>query len=318
MTTTLVTGSHGWVGSHLRRLLRSHGQQVIGVGRRPRTASDGERYLPVDLRDAQATSALVDAVRPETVFHLAATLPQRGPEVDDLVADTVQTTYNLCQALRAHAGSGPTRLVLVGSSAQYGAVPPEQNPITEQTLPRPFGAYGHAKAAAESLALAMAADGRIRVTATRPFNHIGPGADASTVAGALAVRVADVLAGRRDRLRVADLDAVRDFTDVRDVARAYVELARADAASGIYNVCSGSGVTVRTILETLLDLAGLDSSTVEVVDGESGVRRQVGSAARLAAEVGWKAEIPLRDSLRALLAGLTDGQRPHTDEKGAA
>ncbi|MGC5330507.1 NAD-dependent epimerase/dehydratase family protein [Micromonospora sp. DT62] len=318
MTTALVTGSHGWVGSHLRRLLRSRGHHVVGAGRRPRTAADGERYLQVDLRDAEATSALVGAVRPEVVFHLAATVPQRGPEIDDLVADTVQTTYNLCRALRATAGSGPPRLVLVGSSAQYGAVPPEQNPITEQTLLRPLGAYGHAKAAAESLALAMATDGRIRVTATRPFNHIGPGADATTVAGALAVRVADVLAGRRDRLRVADLDAVRDFTDVRDVARAYVELAEADTAGGIYNVCSGSGVAVRTILETLLDLAGLDDSAVEVGDGGSGLRLQVGSAGRLAAEVGWKAEIPLRDSLRDLLAELTDGHRPQTDEEGAA
>ncbi|MFG1775888.1 NAD-dependent epimerase/dehydratase family protein [Micromonospora sp. NPDC049048] len=318
MTTALVTGSHGWVGTHLRHLLRSYGHQVVGTGRRSRTAPDGERYLPVDLRDARATSALVDAVRPEVVFHLAATLPQRGPDTEDLVADTVLTTYNVCRALRATTGSAPARLILVGSSAQYGAVPPEQNPITERTPLRPLGAYGHAKAAAESLAFAMAADGRIRVTATRPFNHVGPGADTTTVAGALAMRVADVLAGRRDRLRVADLDAVRDFTDVRDIARAYVKLAQPHRAGGIYNVCSGAGVTVRTVLETLLDLAGLDGATVEVADGGSDVRCQVGSAARLATEVGWQPTIPLRVSLRDLLAEMIDGHRPQTDEEGAA
>ncbi|MCM0675200.1 NAD-dependent epimerase/dehydratase family protein [Micromonospora phytophila] len=313
MRTVLVTGSHGWVGGHLRDLLVRRGDRVVGVGRRPRTASGAERYLRVDLRDARETAAAVDAVRPDVVFHLAATIPQQGASADDVVADAVLATHHVCRALRAAAdGGAPPRLVLVGSSAQYGAVPRERNPITEETLPRPLGAYGHAKAAAESVALAMAADGRIEVTAARPFNHVGPGEGSGTVAGALAGRVAEVLAGRRDRVRVADLDAVRDFTNVRDIAAAYLELAETGTTGRIYNVCSGLGVPVRTVLETLLDLAGLDHSVVEVAPGASEVRLQVGSADRLVTETGWKAATPLRDSLRDLLAELTN--RPQIDD----
>ncbi|MEU5959720.1 NAD-dependent epimerase/dehydratase family protein [Micromonospora parva] len=306
MSTTLVTGSHGWVGTHLRRLVAANGERVVGLGRRPRQAGPGETYHQLDLHDPAAVRARLQAVRPDVVFHLAATLPQRGASGADVVADAVHTTYNLCQELRrVDTRSGrPARLVLAGSSAQYGAVPPELNPITEQTLPRPVGAYGHAKAAAESLALALGADGRIAVVAARPFNHVGPGEDGATVAGSLARRVADVVAGRADRVQVADLDAVRDFTDVRDVARAYVELAELGRAGEIYNVCSGSGVTVRRVLEILLDLAGLDWSVVDVVAGHSDLRCQVGSAAKLAAETPWKAETPLRDSLRGLLTEL--------------
>ncbi|MEV6372429.1 NAD-dependent epimerase/dehydratase family protein [Micromonospora musae] len=317
MTTTLVTGSHGWVGTHLRRLLADRGHRVVGLGRRPWPADHGEQYLKVDLREASQVDAAVRAVRPDVVIHLAAALPQRGSGVEDLVADAVQATHNLCRALRATGttSGSPARLVLAGSSAQYGAVPPELNPVTEETLPRPVGAYGHAKAAAESLALALGTDGRIAVTAARSFNHVGPGEDTATVTGALAARVAEVLAGRAARLRAADLDAVRDFTDVRDVARAYVELAELGRAGRIYNVCSGSGVSVRELLDTLLDLAGLDWSAVEVVDGGSDVRCQVGTAGRLMAETPWKAEIPLRASLRELLAELTSGFGPTTDEE---
>ncbi|MEV4709767.1 NAD(P)-dependent oxidoreductase [Micromonospora sp. NPDC049374] len=311
MTTTLVTGSHGWVGHHLRRQLVARGHNVVGVGRRQRTVPAGERYLQLNLRDAPAVAAAVDAIRPTVVLHLAATVPQRNSSLTDVVADAVESTYNLCRALRTADVGTPPHLVLAGSAAQYGGVPSAENPISEDTLPRPLNTYGHAKAAAESLALAMAADGRLRVTVARPFNHVGPGESSATLAGALASRIAAVLAGRSDRVQVADLDAVRDFTDVRDVARAYVELAEISQAEDIYNVCSGSGVTVRTVLETLLDLANLDHRVVELIEGRSAIRFQVGSAERLAARTGWKAEIPLRESLRELLTELTD--RPAHD-----
>lgn len=317
MITALVTGSHGWVGTHLRRLLAERGDQVVGVGRRPEVAGPGETYVRVDLAEAGEVGALVDRVRPEVIFHLAAATPQREPDVGRLVVDSVEPTQHLCRALREAAsrvdGYRP-RLVLAGSSAQYGAVPPEQNPIGEETLPRPVGAYGHAKAAAESIALALASDGLVSVTAARSFNHVGPGERTHTVAGALAARVADVLHGRAGRVRVSDLDAVRDFTDVRDVARAYLALADSGLSHTTYNVCSGSPVTVRALLADLLDLAGLDWSVVEVVPGRGVVRHQVGSAERIEAATSWRAVTPLRQSLTELLAEKT-AEINRTDEQ---
>jgi GDP-4-dehydro-6-deoxy-D-mannose reductase len=316
VTTALVTGSHGWVGTHLRRLLVERGHHVVGVGRRPEVAGPDETYARVDLRVASEVTALVERTRPDVVFHLAAATPQREPDVGRLVAECVDTTQHLCQALRNAAARDDAyrpQLILAGSSGQYGAVPPEQNPITEDSLPRPVGAYGHAKAAAESIAFALASDGLVSVIAARPFNHVGPGERSGTVAGALATRVADVLLGRADRVRVADLDAVRDFTDVRDVARAYVALADGGLAGSTYNVCSGSPTTVRAILADLLDLAGLDWSVVEVIPGRSSIPYQVGSAERIEAATSWKAEIPLRQSLADLLAEKMAGTN-QTDE----
>ncbi|WP_232534255.1 NAD-dependent epimerase/dehydratase family protein [Plantactinospora sp. KBS50] len=298
----LVTGSHGWVGTHICRLLAGQGHRVVGVGRRPQTMAG--RYLQFDLHDAAAVDVALDEVRPDVVFHLAGATPQREPEVGRLVADCVGGTYSIGHALRtvARRYRYRPRLVLAGSSAQYGAVPWEQNPVSEQALPRPTGAYGHAKLAAEATAFALAADGHIEVVAARAFNHVGPGETVGTVAGALARRIADVAAGRSSRVRVGDLDAVRDFTDVRDIARAYLAMAQKGKSGDAYNVCSESGVAIRTVLDILLALANLDHSVVDLGADRGGIGHQVGSAGRLRGETGWTPRIPLRQSLRDLLA----------------
>jgi len=320
MTSTLVTGSSGWVGTHLRRILTDRGFHVVGLGRNPVVGGCAESYVLADLRDPDKTTSTVTRVRPDIVFHLAASTPQRAPDVTTLVADCALTTYNVCTALRtaADAHDYRPRLILAGSSAQYGAVPREDNPISEQTPTWPSGAYGRAKVAAEELALAMAADGRISVTAARPFNHVGPGERPTTVAGALARRVADVVVGRAKRVHVMNLDVVRDYTDVRDIARAYIELAEKELPNNVYNICSNRAVTVRMVLERLLDVAGLDWSIVEATSSTGEVPFQVGSPHRLESQTQWKAEIPLSQSLRELLGEVMAEAADDGARKGTA
>jgi len=302
MSTALVTGGFGFVGTPLRGLLRGAGWSVAAAGRSARPAPAAERYFAVELTDPAAVAEVLDAVRPDVVFHLAASTPQRAPAVEDLVADAVGATQALCTAMRRVGGRA--RLVLAGSSAQYGSVRRADNPVTEDTPGRPVTVYGFAKAAAEATALALALDGVFELVPVRAFNHIGPGEPTSTVAGAFAARIRAVLDGRAERMTAAGLDTVRDFTDVRDIARGYLALAERARPGRVYHLCSGRPTSVGEVLDGLLAAAGLDRTVVDVAPGDSGgIPYQVGSPARVTAETGWTAGIPLAASLMDLLKG---------------
>ena len=229
MTTALVTGSHGFVGRHLRDVLHARGWEVIGLSRadrRSEAAEEGERYVRADLTDTEVVAATLDAVRPDVVFHLAASpaFRQAGPaNVRKLVTDAVVGTFSLMSA--AAAISRPPLVVLAGSSAQYGALPIEENPISEDSRCNPVTPYGWAKAAAEATARAFAAGGSVDIIPVRAFNLIGPGEPPTTVASALATRIIAVLDGRSDEVQARDLSTVRDFSDVRDIAAGYVDIA---------------------------------------------------------------------------------------------
>ena len=306
MSTALVTGSHGFVGSHLRGILRARGWDVVGLGRADREAAafaDGERYVRADLTETSTVAAALREVRPSVVFHLAATPALKGAEataVNDLVAGTVAATHSLMSAV---ASSPRPLVVFVGSSAQYGALPVEENPVTEDSRCNPVTSYGWAKVAAEATARAYAASGSVDVIPVRAFNIIGAGEPPTTVASAFAGRIAALLAGRLDEVQVRDLAAVRDFTDVRDIATGLVDLAERGTPGRLYNLCSGRPATVGDVLDGLLVAAGLDRSVVRVLpdSGPGGVPYQVGSAARAGAEVGWSATTELPQSLRSLL-----------------
>jgi GDP-4-dehydro-6-deoxy-D-mannose reductase len=295
MTVALVTGSHGFVGTHLRAVLRDRGWDVVGLGR---TDRDSPGYVRADLTDPAQVTAALDAVRPDVVFHLAAT---PGARAGGDVTSVVPATHALCAALIA-TGQRP-RLVLAGSSAQYGALRRDENPVTEDARTQPVTPYGHAKAAAEHVARAFG--DRLDVIPVRAFNHVGPGEPPTTVASAFARRIADVRAGRADTVAAGDLDAVRDFTDVRDIARGYADLAERGTPGRVYNLCSGRAATVGDVLDGLLAAGGLDRTVVQVapsaVPASGSISYQVGCPRRVQAETGWDAILPLTDSLRDLL-----------------
>jgi GDP-4-dehydro-6-deoxy-D-mannose reductase len=317
VSTALVTGGHGFAGTALRALLREQGWRVASAGRSASRPADDpdERYLRLDVTDAAAVAEAVDAVRPDVVFHLAAVAPQKaGAEVTAVVSGAVAGTLGLCAGL-VRAGSvragHRTRVVLAGSSAQYGPVPRQDNPVTEETPCRPAIPYGWAKVAAEATALAYSAAGDgLDVVPVRAFNHLGPGEPPTTVAGAFAARVAAVLAGEAQTVTAADLGAVRDFVDVRDIARGYLAAAEHGTPGRAYQLCSGRPTAVGEVLDLLLAAAGLDRSMVDVDTTRPGsaVPYQVGSPARAAAELGWRAELALPDSLADQLTAVIRSQ----------
>lgn len=305
----LVTGAGGFVGGHLVAFLRAEQPEaeVFGVVQ-PRGgitwgSGAGMTALEADLDDATATAAVVEAVRPERIVHLAGQSSPQHSWLDPggtLRTNVMGIVHVLDGARRA--GLRPSVLV-VGSAEEYGRAPAEELPLRETTPLRPGSPYAVSKTAQAALAALYGPAGGMKVVLTRTFHHTGPGRGEAFAESSFARQIAESEAGLRPPLlKVGNLEAVRDFTDVRDVVRAYwLLLERGEA--GVYNVCSGRGRRIRELLELLL---AQSATRVEVrVDPDrlrpSDVPVQVGDPARLQAVTGWAPAIPLEQTLRDLL-----------------
>ena len=306
----LVTGVAGFVGGHLVGFLRAerpdveiHGV-VLPQGGVSWRGPAGVRVLEADLNDPKAAAAAVEEVRPEAVVHLAgqASVHQSWLDPALTMRTNVLGLVHLLDAARRLA-LRPAVLV-VGSAEEYGPVGPEEIPIREEAPLRPASPYAVSKVAQAALARLYGPAGGMRIVLTRTFHHTGPGRGEAFAESSFARQIAEIEAGRRPAvLEVGNLEAVRDFTDVRDVVRAYWMLLDKGQGGEAYNVCSGRGRRIRDLLDTLL---AASSARVEVrVDPErlrpSDVPVQVGDPGRLRAATGWQPEIPLERTLGDLL-----------------
>jgi len=300
--SALITGAAGFCGSYLTELFRAEDIRVVGVDQVGSNAQSGEyRLESLDLRDEAAVRGLIAETQPDWLVHLAALTNPAAP-VSDLYAVNVFATIGLLQAVKKLA---PDCTVLIaGSSAQYGVTTPDENPISEAQVFRPVTHYAVTKAT-QDLVGGMASAAGLAVIRTRTFNIIGPRQSPAFVTAAFARQIAEIERGlRAPVIEVGNLAAQRDFLDVRDVARAYwLALARGRPGQ-IYNVCSGTGRSIRELLDGLLAL-----STVRDIEVRRDPRRmqpadvpaQVGSYDRLHAETGWQPQIAWEQSLRDLL-----------------
>jgi GDP-4-dehydro-6-deoxy-D-mannose reductase len=282
-----VTGGAGFAGSHLVALL-------------PESAAPTRSEL--DLLDSSAVTAFVRDLQPRAVVHLAAqaSVGRSWQDPGETLRTNLDMTLNLLDAVRREAPGAS--VLLVGSGEIYGA--PERLPVDEDAPLRPQNPYAVSKAASDLLGGQYADAHGMRVVRTRPFNHAGPGQSEEYVVGTLTRQVAEAeLAGRDEAvLKVGNLDAARDFTDVRDVVRAYA--AAIGLPAGAYNVCSGRSVSVRDLVELLGRVASLEVRAE--VDPKRVRGRDVpeirGSAKRLQDATDWRPEIPLERTLADALA----------------
>jgi len=296
-TTLLVLGASGFVG----RNLFAHGPYDIDG----RAVQLVEPEAGLDLVDEDAVAALVAAVRPDFVLHLAAIshVPQSFREPRRTLEVNVIGTLNVLTALRDAAFRG--RMIYVSSGDVYGRVDDDDLPVTEAHLPRPRSPYAVSKLAAEALCAQWAITEGLDVLIARPFNHIGPGQGDQFVVSGFARQVNAIAHGGAEPVvEVGDIDVTRDFLDVRDVIAAYFRLFARGRAGETYNVCSGVERSVRQVLERLLELAGVHATT-RAASGRmrpAEQRRMRGSSARLHRDTGWSPSVDLDDSLRAILA----------------
>ncbi len=307
----LVTGIAGFAGSFLADfLLRQPGLEIHGVIHRHdfriQHLREQLKLHRGDLRNALWVNELIDEVRPEYTFHLAAWSDVGGSWQQPW------TTYELnihCQLnlLEALVRRAPRSKVLVVTSNEvYGLLQPEDIPVNEQAPFRPNSPYGVSKVAQDMMALQYWNSHGLETVRMRSFNHIGPGQSDDFVASAFARQIAEIEAGQHEPIvRVGNLEAIRDFTDVRDVVRAYWLTLERAGGGDVFNVGSGNGHSVQQILDTLLSLTPVDV-TVEL-DSErlrpSDVPVSECDSTKLMQATGWQPQIDLRHSLADLLDG---------------
>ncbi len=301
----LVTGATGFAGRHLCRHLMACGHEVTG------TALFEEEQAPhplavCDVTDREAVAAVVAETRPEAIVHLAAIafVPEAQENPEQAIRVNVGGTADLFQAAAEHA---PEAVILAISSAHvYGAVAPDEVPVTEDHALAPASVYAQTKAAVETLADIWA--GQLRIVVLRPFNHVGPGQSPRFAVSGFAQQIARIEAGRSEPvLRVGNLEAKRDFTDVRDVAEAYRLAIEAAEPHTPYNICSGEAVAIQEALDRLLALSEAD---IRVEEDPARLRPSdvpvlQGSAEKFIAATGWQR----RDSLEQSLADTLDSWR---------
>jgi GDP-4-dehydro-6-deoxy-D-mannose reductase len=297
--SALVTGATGFVGTYLVDALREAGYGVLACG-----GPDETHAVPIDLTDVSSLRAALDLAQPQVVFHLAA-----QTFVPDAIASPASTyeanvigTANLAQAIREYAAAGAPmpRLLFTSSAEVYGMQPQEAFPLRESTALAPANPYAASKAAAEMILLGEMRAFGLDVVIARAFNHIGPGQSERFAVAGFAAQLARIAAGGAAQLYVGNLEAKRDFTDVRDVVRAYVALARDGKSGEAYNVCSGVARSMRDVLGELIVAAHVP---VEVRTDPARMRPSdipvfVGQNAKLRAATRWEPAVPFRESIR--------------------
>ena len=289
----LITGVSGFVGRHLRAHLQEMGDDVFGCDR-----EDGS----VDINVLESVHEILEQVRPEVVYHLAGWSDVGGSWAApvEVFRANAEGTLNV---LLAAAATGVERVVAVSSADVYGVVSEDQLPITEASPLRPVTPYAASKVAADYLALQAWLGSKLPVLRVRAFNHLGPGQTPKFVAPALAERIARNELDGGTVVPVGNLSARRDFTDVRDVVRAYRLMAERGEPGEAYNVCSGHDVSIQQLAEQLLEMSRQPMELKHDPELERPVDVPVlrGDATKLRSATGWAPQIPLDQTLRDLL-----------------
>ena len=308
----LITGLTGFVGSHLADWLLARGDVELFGTHRWRSRMDNVEHLrgrvtlvECDLRDAAATQRMLATVSPDRIFHLAAQsyVPTSWLMPTETLLPNIQLQLNIFEAVRELGLE--SRIHIAGSSEEYGLVLPSETPIREDNPLRPLSPYAVSKVAQDLLAYQYCQSYRLPIVRTRGFNHTGPRRGEVFVTSNFAKQIAEIEKGLREPVvHVGNLDAQRDFTDVRDMVRAYWLALEHGAPGEVYNICSGRAYTIRKVLETLL---GLTHVEVEVRQDParmrpSDVQLLAGDCSRFQGLTGWEPTIPFEVTLKDVLA----------------
>lgn len=311
MQRILVTGATGFVGSHLLDyLLSMDGIEVYGIKRwRSRTEniehlSGGVAVIECDLRDQGCVTRVVESIKPDKIFHLAAQsyVPASWSAPQESLTTNILCNLHVLEAVR-HLGIRP-RIQVAGSSEEYGLVHPDELPIKETNPLRPLSPYGVSKVAQDLLGYQYYMSYGMDIVRTRGFNHTGPRRGDVFVTSNLAKQIVEIEAKKKEPVvYVGNLDAKRDFSDVRDMVKAYWLALEKGKPGEVYNICSGVAYSIREVLDMLLSMAKVE---IELrVDSErlrpSDVPVLLGDNTKFVEATGWKPAIPFEETLRDIL-----------------
>lgn len=305
MRRVLVTGCAGFVGPHVTGALARAGWRVWGVDEKAGAADESlEKRVSIDLSDGRAVEALIGEASPDAIVHLAAqsSAGRSFAEPFDTLTRNVIPVLNLLETVRKRGKK--TRVLAVGSGEVYGPVPEAELPVSEARVPRPVNPYALSKTIQEQCCAQYASLYGTDVVMTRSFNHTGAGQRDTFVLPSFARQVSEIRLGAREPVMdVGDLGLRRDFTDVRDVARAYEALVEKGRAGEVYNVCSGASYSLGELLRRLCDMAGVapeirtDPRRMRPKD----IGELRGDPSKIARETGWRARTDMVETLEWLL-----------------
>jgi GDP-4-dehydro-6-deoxy-D-mannose reductase len=297
----LITGVGGFVGRHLRQHLEEQGDSVCGVGRPADAREAGTvRLFAADLSDRAAVERIVREAEPEAVYHLAAQSSPAESLHDPwaTIGNNLLAQINLFEALLA-ANLRP-RVLVIGSSDEYGRVDAADVPTHEGVALRPLTPYAVSKVGQDMMGFQYFAQHGLPIVRVRPFNHTGPGHDARFVIPSLARQLAQIELGEREPiLNVGNLNVERDFTDARDMVRAYRLALVAGVPGDVYNLGRGRSVRIADMVDELISLCRVpvqtrvDPALLRPTD----IPRQEADTRKFTALTGWQPLIPWHTTL---------------------
>ncbi len=308
----LITGITGFAGSHLAEyiLAEQPGVEVFGTFRwRSRMDNvehlDGRiRLVEADLRDYTSMHQALATSRPDVVFHLAAQsfVPSSWNAPSDTLVTNVTGQTHLFEAIRALKLDPVVQIAC--SSEQYGLVHPEETPIKETNPLRPLSPYAVSKVAQDFLGYQYFQSYGLKSVRTRGFNHTGPRRGQVFVTSNFCSQVAAIELGLQEPvIRVGNMEAIRDFTDVRDMVRAYWLAVTRARPGEVYNIATGRGIHIREMLDLVLSFSRVEVKT-EVDPARlrpSDVEILIGDSSKFRADTGWEPKIPFEQTVRDLL-----------------
>ena len=295
----LVTGIEGFVGPHLERFLQSQDCEVIGTYLE--MDSPLPNYIKMDLTDISEVSAVISEVQPEYVIHLAGFSSVgksfEQPELCNQI--NVEGTKNLLDAIiQNHL---KPKILIVSSGEVYGN--PAIIPIAENSPLIATSPYAQSRIDQEKLCLDYCKKPKLFIVISRSFNHTGPGQLDNFVISSFAKQIVQIERGFQENILVGNLDAVRDFSDVRDIVRAYYSLIMNGKKGEIYNICSGNGYSIKDLLDKLIALSDheiiieVDPDRVRPLD----IPVLIGDNSKFVQDCNWQSEIPIEQTLEDVL-----------------
>ncbi|MEI2691278.1 MAG: GDP-mannose 4,6-dehydratase [Anaerolineae bacterium] len=318
----LITGISGFVGSHLAEyLLRHTDWQVAGTvyGRLDNIGHLRERLtlFPAELSRLEVVRFIVEETQPDYIFHLAAqpipSLSRHDPWFT--LENNIRAQLNVLEAVAQMRLA--CRVLVVGSSEEYGAISPDDLPVDEDTPLRPTSPYAVSKVTQDLLGLQYWLSQRVEAVRVRPFNHIGPRQRRGFVAPDFASQIAQIEAGLRPPIMaVGALDVARDFSDVRDIVAGYYLALTRGQAGEVYNMGAGQAHSVQELLDILVAASSVaiqvtrDPNRVRSVD----VPHMVADCTRVAEQTGWQPRIPFQQSLHDVLDYWREQVRSGADD----
>ena len=318
MKRMLITGFSGFVSRHFLNYLVENNlsYEVLGVDVNPPKFAM-EDYAPtlamsfeqVNLLDKEAVEDMIATFRPDYILHLASfsSVAYSWQHPADCFMNNTSIFLNVTEALRKH-DLCDCRLLSVGSSEEYGDVKKEELPLQEDMPLVPVNPYAVARVSQEMMAKVLADSFGMQIMLTRSFNHMGPFQDERFVIPSFVRRILDIAesGAKSGEIETGDTSIVRDFVDVRDVVRAYYRLLLDGKAGEVYNICGEKGVSLAEVVDQIADIVGVSVTTRVNPDSVRPGDNQVviGSAEKIRQDIGWTAEIPLRQTLMDMIGHM--------------